>query len=265
VRRLWVLVLVAGCGRWSFDSRDDAARSDDDGAMTTIDSRPFDAAADGVAATTCGATSTRECDGFESGAFDPMWTLDTSRGTITIDSTRAYRGASSVHVRIDPITSSVTNPRAVLLGPGGLGTTITGIIYFRIWMYVASPVSANPYNQLINAANQSGQGISMGTRGGLVTNNDYTDGGYAESATTFPLDRWTCLQFQMPSNVSGTTRVFIDGTELTDVALTKATTQPPPDHVYLGLEWVGTLSSQPAVDAWMDEIVIDTQPTTCAQ
>jgi hypothetical protein len=48
-------------------------------------------------------------------------------------------------------------------------------------------------------------------------------------------------------------------------ALVKATPQPPPDHVYLGLEWVGTLSSQPAADAWMDEIVIDTQPTTCAQ
>jgi len=50
--QLWVLVLVAGCGRFSFESRDDAGRSDDD--SSTPDSRAFDAAADGVAATTCG-------------------------------------------------------------------------------------------------------------------------------------------------------------------------------------------------------------------
>jgi hypothetical protein len=255
---LWVL--VAGCGRLQFDTRDDASRGDG-----TVDTRPFDATGDGVAATTCAATTNRVCDGFEAGSFDPMWTLDTDRGTITIDNTRAYRGSSSVHVRIDPITSAVTNPRATLLGPAGLQTTVTGIIYFRVWMYIASPLTQNPFNQMINAADQNGQGISMGARNGVLAANDYTDGSYAESATAVPLDRWACLQLEIPSNTTGTTRIFLDGIELTDAALPKSTAQPPPDHVYLGLEWVGTLSSQPTADAWMDEIVIDTQPTTCAQ
>jgi len=256
--------MLVGCGRFQFDAHD-AAPTGDSRTNDTASDTMGDAAGDGVAATTCTTMSNRECDGFETGQFDPMWILDTFRGTITLDSTRAYRGTTSAHVHIDQITSSSTNARATLLGPGGLQTTVTGIIYFRLWMYVASPIPPNPLNQMINAANQSGQGISLGTRGGAVTNNDYTDILYAESATAFPLDRWACIELQMPSNVTGTTRAFLDGVELTDIALPKTTPQPAPDHVYLGLEWVGTVSSQPAVDAWLDEIVIDTQPTTCAQ
>ena len=260
VRRLALLVLLAGCGRLQFDSRGDASAID-----SPHDSPRADTPADDAIASTCGAFASRACDGFEAGSIDPMWMLDTSVGTITIDTTRAYRGTASIHVHIDPITSATTNPRATLRGPAGLGTTVTGIIYFRVWIYVASPLGTNLFNQIINAANSAGQGISMGTRNGVVANNDYTDVTYAESATGFPRDRWACLQFEMPSNTTGTTRGFLDGVELTDIALVKSTAQPPPDHVYLGLEWVGTPAAEPAADAWLDEIIVSTTPTTCAQ
>ena len=186
-------------------------------------------------------------------------------GTIAIDNTRAYRGSSSVHVHINAITSATTNPRALLYGDAGLQTTVTGIIYFRVWMYVQGPLPQMPFNQMINAANSSGVGISMGTRNGLIATNDYTDLMYSESATAFPTDRWACLQLEIPSNTTGTTRAFLDGVELTDAALPKTTPQSPAEHVYLGIEWVGTPSSLPPADAWLDEIIVDTQPTTCAQ
>jgi len=222
-----------------------------------------DAPGDGVLASTCGTAGVLACDGFE-GSIDPMWTLDTSAGTITVDTARAYRGTSSAHVHINQITSATTNPRAELLGPAGL--PITGTLYFRVWMYVASPLDSTAYlNQMLNASDVPGNGISMGSRHGVVTNNDYTGGGYAESATAFPLDRWTCLQFQMPSGTQGTSRVFVDGTEVTDIALATPGTQPVPTHVYIGLEWVGNPSSMPAADAWVDEVIVDSQPTTCAQ
>jgi hypothetical protein len=261
VWRSWLLVLLVGCGRLQFDARDDAS-----GGSGNDDATPmFDAAGDGVAATTCNAMPTRACDGFENGQLDPMWTVDTSMGTISVDTTRAYRGSASAHVHINAITSATTNPRSLLYGRAGLQTTVTGIIYFRVWMYIAGPLPQMPFNQLINAANTAGEGISMGTKNGLVAANDYTDVIYAESATAIPLDRWACLQLELPSNTTGTTRVFVDGAELTDAALPKTTPQPPPGHVYIGLEWVGTPSSLPAADAWLDEIIVDTQPTTCEQ
>ncbi|HUS29574.1 MAG TPA: hypothetical protein VMZ53_13770 [Kofleriaceae bacterium] len=259
MRRSWLLVLAVGCGRLQFDARDDAM------AGSNGDAPRADAVGDGVAATTCGTFGSRACDGFEQGAIDPMWTLDTSAGSITRDTTRAFRGSASVHVHIDQITVTTTNPRATLFGPAGLNATVTGMIYFRVWMYVASPLATNLFNQMINAANMSGQGMSLGTRNGVFANNNYTDVNYSESATPFPLDRWMCLQYEMPSNTTGTARMFVDGAELTDAALVKTTPQPPPTHVYLGLEWVGNPSSMPAADAWLDEIIVDTNPTTCAQ
>lgn len=265
MRGVLIAVLLAGCGRLQFDSHahDDASAGSADAAT---DAHIFDAAPDGVLATTCGTFGSLACDGFETGSIDPMWMLDTSAGTIALDASRAYRGSASVHVHINTISASITNPRALLLGPAGIQTPVTGMIYFRVWMYVSSPVfSVTLMNQLINAANQAGQGISMGLTNHLVANNDYTAGNYMESTTQFPLDRWTCVQFEIPSNIVGTSRVFIDGAELTDIALTNTSPQPAPDHVYIGLEWVGSPSSMPAADAWVDEIIVDTSPTTCAQ
>jgi hypothetical protein len=258
VRRLRLLVLlVAGCGRLQFESHGT-------GDAGSADARRADAAADGVLATTCGTFTSQECDGFEGSSVDPKWTLDTANGSITIDTTRAYRGSSSVHLHIDPTTGS-SNPRATLYGVGGLQPAITGRIYFRVWMWIATPLTPTIFNQMINAANTAGQGISMGSRNGVLANNNYTDTTYAESATALPFDRWTCLQFEMPSNTTGDIRMFVDGTELTDATLTKTTAQPAPSHVFMGLEWVGSPTGYPAADAWMDEMVIDTSPTTCAQ
>lgn len=258
--RWCLLVLVVGCGRLQFESH--GARD----ATTTgsADAARSDAAADGVLATTCGTFTSHECDGFEGSTLDPKWTSDSANGSITIDTTRAYRGSSSVHVHINATTGS-TNPRATLYGIAGLQPAITGRIYFRVWIWIASPLTTTLFNQIINASNTAGQGMSMGTKNGVVANNNYTDTTYAESATALPLDRWTCLQYEMPSNTTGAIRMFVDGTELTDATLTKSTAQPAPSHVYIGIEWVGSPNGFPAADAWLDELVIDTSPTTCAQ
>ena len=70
---------------------------------------------------------------------------------------------------------------------------------------------------------------------------------------------------EMASGTTTPTRVFVNGTEVTDIMLPQTTPQPAPDHVNLGHEWVATISSQAAVDAWIDEVLIDTAPTSCAE
>ncbi len=241
------MFLLGGCGRFGFD------------AVTVSDGGSGDS---GDAAAACGPSIL--CDGFESGTLGPAWMTDVQNGSIAVDAIRAHRGKYSVHAHTDAITSSTFDPRATVIGYGGL--PISGIVYVRAWAYFAAPHPNTFFDQVLNFSDPAGEGISMGARNGNVVINDYTDVLYAEStAVQLPVGRWTCLGLSIPSGIAGTSRAYIDDVEVTDVALTKATVQPRPDHIYIGLEWVGTVMTQVAVDAWFDDIVIDSAPITCSQ
>ena len=249
--------MLAGCGRVAFAPLAGDARTGD---APGSDARGVDAPADapGDAAYVCTGFI---CDGLDGATIDPRWTVDTNNGSITPDTARVHSGTSSLHLHTDAVSASTTNPRAELLTSQGF--PVTGEIYARAWMYFASPMPGTPFAQLINFANTAGVGISMGERNAFVVDNDYTTPNYVASTTVMlPLDRWTCLQLAIPSGTSGTTHVAIDGAEVTD-ASSSQTNQPAPDHVYLGVEWVATVSSLPAFDAWIDDIAIDTSPVPC--
>jgi hypothetical protein len=254
VRTAGVLLACAalgGCGRWAFDPLDDGT----DAASGGSDSMDPVACAAGVLA----------CDSFEQGLTTVGWNRITGNGAIDVDTTRAYRGTTSIHAHTNPIPSTTTtNPKAVLQLQQGL--PITGTLHARLWIYIPSPHSSSEFDQLINFTDASGDGISLGTRNGVITANDYTDTTYAESATAqLPVDRWACLQLSIPSGTTGTTRVYLDGAEVTDVALPKPTVQPEPTRVELGVQWVATVSNWPATDLWFDDVIVDDQPITCAQ
>ena len=245
--RLAALVLLAGCGRFGFD----AHASD---ALTTGDTHAPDTT------TSDSAIEPFYSDGFEGTTISPLWMLDVQNGTAMLDSTHVHGGSSALRVTIDVGVNGATNPRATLVRYDGL--PITGTLFARAWMYFASPIPPQPFLQVINFADNPGMGISMGERNGVVANNDYTAGNYAESATALPLDTWTCVRYQIASGTTDTSRVHLDANELVDIALAKASPQPPPTHLYLGIEWVGTVSSQ-AVAAWIDDFAVGSAAIPC--
>lgn len=245
---------LGGCGRVAFDplgGPGDAGSSDASGG-----------GADAMAPVAC-AADMLICDSFEPG-LGP-WNRNTTNGTIEVDTTRAYRGTSSVHAHTNAIPSTTaTNPSAILTSSRGL--PVTGTVHARVWFYIRSPHASGEFDQLINLVDLGGNGISLGTRNGVMTANDYTDVEYAESATAqLPLDRWACMQLSIPSGTTGTTRVFLDGAEVTDIALPKTTPQPAPARVEIGVQWVATVTSWPATDVWFDDVIVDDQPITCSQ
>ncbi len=246
-----MLVAVTACGRLEFDPTGDASVSD--GAT--------DATIDALVASTCPPT-VRVCDGFENAALDPRWLFDNEQGTATVNTMRAYRGTSSLYVQTDEITTPTLYPRASLQTYDGL--PFSGTIDLRVFVYLTAPTVPN-FVQLINFANGAGVGMSMGVRNGKVVNNDYTDMNYAESTTVFPTDRWVCVEFKVPSNTTDSVRIFLDGVEVLDAALTKATPQPQPTHVYVGLDWPNMYTNLPPSTAWFDELIIDDISTSCAQ
>jgi hypothetical protein len=246
-----MLAMLGGCGRMGFDRTEGGAT---DGATTT-DAPP----------SLCAQSTALICDGFDDSgsSLHPRWELDNDHGRAVIDGSRAYRGTSSLSATTEPITMPVLYPRGSVLTYDGM--PLVGTIYLRVFVYLPALPSAS-FLQLVNFSNTAGVGISMGTRNGYVTNNDYTSMLYAESTTVrFPTDRWTCLQFEMPSGTSGASRIAIDGVDVADVTLTKAAVQPAPDHVYIGVDWPDPYTNLGPSSAWFDELIVDDAPTTCAQ
>jgi hypothetical protein len=260
VRGGWLLV-VAGCGRVAFAplAADDAS----DGGGTMNDAT--DGAAIDGGASLCSVSSPEIiCDGFEDLTLASHWSKVENIGTVEIDTTRAYRGLQSLHARTNAATGS-DMPVAELQSRRGLMMSYTGQVHARVWAYFASPVDPE-FDQLIIFADQSGVGVAMGAARGNIIANDFTDLNLVESTThTMPKDRWTCLQFDAPSGMTGTIHTFVDGVEVTDVRLTKSNAQPPFDNVYIGLDWPSNAAALPAADAWFDEMILDDAPISCAQ
>ncbi len=140
---------LVACGRLGFEARPDDAR--DDGTAQSP--------------SRCQSSTRLVCDGFESGALDPMWTAEVTSGVAAIDPSRAFRGGASLHVRIDAIAAAVTDPHAMLLGAAGLTPIgVTGSVYVRAWAYIAAPFDSTFFGQLVNIADDAGTGSRWGFR-----------------------------------------------------------------------------------------------------
>jgi hypothetical protein len=207
------------------------------------------------------------CDGFEESTINARWIQNSLKGTLSIDNTRAYRGNSSLHVHTDQITSSTFDPGATVRTSQNFNTLGVGIVYVRAWAFLQAPFPTT-FNQLLNFATNTGEGAAMSTAGGSghVAINDYAGTPLWNEANTatIPTGRWVCLQFSLPTGQAGTAHVSLDGTVI-DSDLVIPTPQPVPDHIYCGLDWSATVTSQSAADLWLDEIIVDKNPTTCAE
>jgi hypothetical protein len=253
---LVVVGLAAACGRLGFELESTRAN---DGAIGPSQ----DGATDSDAALSTACTGFI-CDDFEGSALDARWDISTSMGSGQLDTTRAHSGTQSVHLWTDAIATSASDVYALLHAEMGL--PFTGRVYSRAWVYLQSPQPTTMIDQIIDFSTLGGLGMAAGTRDGMFVNNDYTSMMFAESQTaTVQLDTWFCLQFQMPTGTSGDSMISIGDSVVADLTLSKTTTQPAPDQVYIGTEWPGTVSAQARFDAWIDDVIVSTSATTCEQ
>jgi len=202
------------------------------------------------------------CDGFEKPLVLSGWGISGSNGMPSIDTTRAYRGASSLHAHI--------NGAPVMTGPVALVHRsdifpISGTMYARVWVYFTTGLPPS-FEQFLNFADNGSTGYSVATDSGKVTLDDYTAGGpYQASTTAMPLDRWACIQFEVQQQASptGTIHIRVDGQLLADLPQTAVTT--PAVNLSVGLDFYGNAAAIPVYDAWFDELIVDNKPTTCAE
>jgi hypothetical protein len=208
-----------------------------------------------------GLTGMVLCDGFENSAGLVGWSISANNGTATRDTSRYYRGGASLHSHI---SGAPVNTGPVALVHRSDIFPIAGTIYVRVWAYFTTGLPNN-FEQFINFADNGSTGYSIATDHGKVTLDDYAAAVYQSSATLMPLNRWACIQYeiQQTSGSTGNIRIRVDGNLLSDLPQTATTTIAV--NLSLGLDFYGNTSAIPVYDAWFDELIVDFQPTTCAQ
>ncbi|HZS41512.1 MAG TPA: hypothetical protein VFF06_32000 [Polyangia bacterium] len=215
----------------------------------------------------CAGAGTALCNGFESGTLDAPFSarIDTG-GAAVFDSTRVCRGAKSLHLT----TAAISSAQQIATYVFERQVVPTSTFYLRAFVWL--PQQTASAAQSITFAFQTVSpfdSVEMHLQPNGDIQQEVSCGTFATSAVSaapFPTDRWVCLEWEVVSaaGATGALHLSLDGQPLQSVDLTGAVTQPSPalDAVAIGLD-VNATGAMSALDLWIDELAIDTQPIGC--
>jgi hypothetical protein len=217
---------------------------------TSVDMSP------GVVASKCAGSPLLLCDGFEGAAFDPRWGMYLVSGSVAIDSTRAFRGASSLHAHIDPNGARAHGTVYAML------TYPQPDVYVRLFVYV--PATVNVETDFVTIIQQPSpyDSIRLSLENGSLSTLDSGDNQHIVATTPVQVGQWSCVEWRVHFDASvGYTQLWINA-QSTNVAGNE-NTLPNPFYYYfrIGLE----ANTAVAQDLWLDEVAVDSAPIGCAK
>ena len=246
-------VLLAACGRFDFDAlprQVDAA----------ADVRTVDVPVDG--ANLC-LPSYRICDGFE-GALAANWSQDIGS---SIDTQVAHRGTSSVHFHSAALATSQQGYYRI--SDANVLSFADSPLYVRAFFRFGSLPAASNAMELV-AADQVG-GTNFGDFLFVKTSSflvyEQWDDQSNAAPTTPPLNTWICALWTVVRDTGTAGSITLDG-DLGTTSIANVTTDgsPPVSVFSFGVGYAATnvLAAQPAMDVWMDDLIVAPVPLTCA-
>jgi hypothetical protein len=202
------------------------------------------------------------CDGFESGTISSaVWNTVTQNGTITVDSTRAFRGTRSLKA-----SNGAGGGTAVVFETGTFAAGKAPSHFFtRAFVLVPSGFAPTP--AAIFAAEQTGSPFHQ-------INVQLDSGGFSSfdtlqptpgtlgpvSSPAMPKDRWVCLEWEVDV-INGVVNLWVDGTKEGTLSTTGQQLNSTPA---VGELVFGQIASATG-DVWLDEIAVDSTRVTCAR
>ncbi len=256
------------------DADGDGVPDDLDNCPTVANGDQADADGDGrgdacSGAGSCAALTTVPfCDDFESGFSAARWRTSMSNAASTIainnDARYVHRGTQSLHLSLAPVPA------------GGIGDLDISEIatfsafadattfYARAWIWLSRPPMGTDEVRLFVADNaQDTEGIGI-----LVANDHSTLSTWVPpSANTMGappgFGEWTCYVWRV--DLAGS--MTLSGTEVPTLGPLVAAVQPPQklNELGIGLFFGNPTVDQPALDLYVDDVFLDTQPVTCDQ
>jgi hypothetical protein len=227
-----------------------------------------DASADSAAsmnAPGCAGSTFALCEDFESGVLDTkVWKLTQTRGTATLDATRAARGSRyALHVHVDPgsdtlvgITESRTFP------------ALKAALFARAFIFIPSAqvtalFNGDRHSRLIYAQGASPYGeYALGIwNGGLIQNHYSKTDDSQDTQMLPPFDQWFCLEYELNS-AAGNVKAYLNDVEIPAL---RHNGWPASniDTLMFGVDRYGSFSV--AEDIWFDELVVDSARIGCTR
>jgi len=204
------------------------------------------------------------CDGFEAASFAPVWMTSAS---ITLDTTHAHRGAQAVHVHRD----------ALAMGQGGysqLGEAqslaTTQHVWVRAWFYLSAlPASMNHF-ELVSIEQPTGSNLGDYLFVAPADTQIYSEFSDAVNGTNVavPTNTWFCavLELQRATGATGVLALTSDVLPSTTISATQTDGSPPIGDLWLGIGFAtpAVKAAQPALDLWIDDVIVHHAAVTCA-
>jgi hypothetical protein len=249
------VLLSAGCGRLEFDAVD-------------IGDASVDGAGDGYFDASDGPTaacidSHQLCDDFEAPTIRSFWTQQ-DPGT-SVDRTMAHRGLASLHVHSDALavgtTAYTTIQQTDTLALGDR------TFHVRAWVRLGS-LPSNPM-ELIDATQPGTDNVDalFVLEDTMAVYSQFADITRVNTAPA-PVGTWFCVLWTVTRDPGTAGSISLAG-DVPPAQLSNVQTDgvPPIESLGLGIGFAGTqlMVAQPAMDIWLDDVIIDNAPLTCAE
>ena len=241
-RVLFVIALAAAaCGRTRFSERPDAPADTEAPACTGFDL----------------------CDGFEAPAIDTsVWMLDP---LVTRDTTVAHRGAASVHMHTDAFPMGTMSYQMM----GENRVVPGGTLWARLWVRLVGLPAGTNGMELISAVQTAGaMGDYVFIHNYAATLYTQFAGPARDTSTPPPANTWFCIVLQLVRDTGTAGSLALTSDVLAPISIPSVQTDaaPPISVLYFGLGFATTNTKvdQPAVDVWIDDVIVHSAPVTCA-
>jgi hypothetical protein len=206
------------------------------------------------------------CDSFDAKIDTAVWSIGcqgTPAGCAAIDAKKAYRGAGSLHVRLDQTPAQLLEYANVT----EIRTVPATDIFARAFVWVPSTnggeptavftagQNGEPYNAVTLQLEQGGFSMYSGIQGKEK---------YVAAAGGFPKDQWFCLEWELKVGNPGSAKMWVGGVQQTAPALSGDTTSSPVlGQLSFGMTVQAMASAVPARDMWFDEVVVSSKRVGC--
>jgi hypothetical protein len=201
------------------------------------------------------------CETFENGML-PLWM---SGGSVAIDPTVAHRGSASLHAHLNALAVDVGG-HATLTEVQTFATSAP--FWVRAWVNIGALPAAGNHLEIMSA--EQTQTPSLGDyvffeADKVDVYSQFTDGiqGTATGAAT---NAWICLVWHVvPATSAG--ELVLTGDIATPLTYTGATDGTPKiAQIVIGLQFAGSnvTVAQPALDMWIDDIIINHAAVSCS-
>ena len=216
---------------------------------------------DGDAAAASCLPSYQLCEGFEDTTLAPIWM--TTSG-VTIDPTKAHRGAASIHMHSDGAAVGADS-YADLFQTATLPAS-SSVFHVRAYVWL----SHLPLNNMeliavmqANSANEDAVFVLPDALSVYAQFNDVSQ----NNETPATVGAWFCVLWTVTLATTKTGSLALAG-DPPPVTLANEQTEgtPPVSEMDFGIGFAGSsvFVPEPAMDVWFDDLIVATTPLTCA-